>query len=114
MKKYYALIIMVISLCAEYSLAQLDSIHYLPPMHSRADNQVEDHYVYLSTPETTPFVVTLQDGAGNVLARLLPTDHAVSTMATLWHSRDVQMWQSTMLVVARVMMVVVNVHQPLC
>ncbi|TAL60470.1 MAG: hypothetical protein EPN85_07070, partial [Bacteroidetes bacterium] len=48
--------------------AQLDVIHWFPPLHSRDDNKIEDHYVYLSTPKTTPFVVTIKDGAGNTLA----------------------------------------------
>ena len=48
--------------------SQLDSIHYLPPMHSRTESQIGDHFLYLSTPETTPFTITLKDGAGNILA----------------------------------------------
>jgi len=45
-------------------LSQLDSIHYLPPLHSRNDGSIEDHYIYLSTPETTPFQVNVTDGSG--------------------------------------------------
>ncbi len=33
-------------------------------MHSRDETQIEDQYVYLSTAETTPFLVTITDGSG--------------------------------------------------
>ena len=51
-----------------FTFAQLDTVHWIPPLHSRDNTQVNDHYVYLSTPKTTPFVVTIKDGAGNILA----------------------------------------------
>jgi gliding motility-associated-like protein len=45
--------------------AQLDTIHFLPPLHAR------DHwgpqFVYLSTPEEDPFDVEIRDGGGAVL-----------------------------------------------
>lgn len=44
--------------------AQLDTVHYIPPMHSRLTGEIEDHYVYISTPETTPFLVNVVDGSG--------------------------------------------------
>lgn len=36
--------------------------HWLPPIHSRSAEDVEDHYVYLSTPSEREFVVTLKSG----------------------------------------------------
>jgi gliding motility-associated-like protein len=50
--------------------AQLDSLHWIPPMHSRNNqsNNIADHYIYLSTPETSSFQVTVTDGEGNALA----------------------------------------------
>lgn len=48
--------------------AQLDSIHYCPPIHSRQNGQISDHYIYLSTPVVTPFEVTIENGAGTVIA----------------------------------------------
>ena len=44
--------------------AQLDTIHYIPPLHSRRDASVRHHYIYLSTPETVPFQVEVTDGSG--------------------------------------------------
>jgi hypothetical protein len=44
---------------------QLDTIHWLPPMHARVDWGPQ--YLVLSTPETTPFPVTLRDGSGNLI-----------------------------------------------
>lgn len=47
-----------------FSFSQLSNKHWLPPLHSRSAIQIEDHYVYLSTAETTPFLVTVTDGSG--------------------------------------------------
>lgn len=47
------------------SFAQLSNKHWIPPLHSRAANQISDQYVYLSTAETTSFNVTVTDGSGN-------------------------------------------------
>ncbi len=49
-------------------IAQLDTIHYMPPLHSRNNGHVEQHYLYLSTPVSAPFEVTLEDGQGNIIA----------------------------------------------
>lgn len=58
---------LVVFLCLNVS-AQLDTIHYVPPLHARLNADVEQHYIYLSTPEPVAFIVTLTDGAGNVMA----------------------------------------------
>lgn len=47
------------------AFCQLDSIHWMPPMHARAD--VGPQYFYLSTPEKNPFEVTLRDGSGTLI-----------------------------------------------
>lgn len=49
---------------SNFSFGQLDSIHYFPAFHSRQNSQIAEQYVYLSTPEPTPFLVTLVDGNG--------------------------------------------------
>ena len=66
------------------AFGQLDTIHWLSPMHSRDNAQIEDHYLYLSTPSTTPFTVTIKDGAGNLLAaptisNALPNVYSIGT-----------------------------------
>ena len=38
--------------------AQLSNKHWLPPLHSRDNTAIENHYLYISTPETVPFQVT--------------------------------------------------------
>lgn len=48
------------------ALAQLDTIHFLPPLHARA--QWGPQYLYLSTPEAQPFEVNIRDGAGQLLS----------------------------------------------
>ena len=47
--------------------AQLDTVHYIPPLHSRKATHIGPHYLYISSPSTTDFQVTIEDGGGNVL-----------------------------------------------
>ena len=49
-----------------YSYSQLSDKHWIPPLHAREASTIEDHYVYLSTAETTPFQVTVTDGSGAI------------------------------------------------
>jgi len=44
--------------------SQLSTKHWIPPLHSRSAIAIQDHYLYLSTAETTPFLVTVTDGSG--------------------------------------------------
>jgi len=48
--------------------SQLDTLHYMPPLHFEDNTQIADHYIYVSTPSATPFLLTIEDGNGNVLA----------------------------------------------
>ncbi|SHI76804.1 T9SS type B sorting domain-containing protein [Flavobacterium haoranii] len=53
------------------SNAQLSNKHWLPPLHANESQDgllIKQHYVYLSTPEPTPFQVTITDGAGIPIA----------------------------------------------
>lgn len=43
--------------------AQLDTIHWIPPCHARADRGQQ--YLYLTTPEPIPFQVSLSTGSGS-------------------------------------------------
>jgi hypothetical protein len=59
----------LICLCwSTLALAQLDSIHWLPPLHARSE--WGNHFIYLSTPETDPFPVSICDGKGNKMGQL--------------------------------------------
>ena len=49
---------------ASVAMAQLDTVHWVPPLHSRDNGKINDHYLYLSTPETSPVTVNLYDGSG--------------------------------------------------
>ncbi|HSD13774.1 MAG TPA: IgGFc-binding protein, partial [Flavobacterium sp.] len=45
--------------------AQLSKKHWIPPIHARnGENHVSGQFIYLSTPETTPFQVTITTGDG--------------------------------------------------
>ncbi|MEZ4854582.1 T9SS type B sorting domain-containing protein [Flavobacterium sp.] len=47
--------------------AQLSNKHWIPPLHANETGDsslVKDHYIYLSTPSTTPFQVTVTTGNG--------------------------------------------------
>ena len=46
------------------SQAQLSNKHWLPPLHSRDDSAIQDHYLYISTAEPTPFQVIVTTGNG--------------------------------------------------
>lgn len=43
-------------------LAQLDTIHWLPPMYP--GSTMGTQYLYISTPEAAPFSITIENGAG--------------------------------------------------
>lgn len=46
------------------SYSQLSNKHWIPPIHARQESIVADHYIYISTPETTPFLVSVKNGNG--------------------------------------------------
>ncbi|MCC6281077.1 MAG: gliding motility-associated C-terminal domain-containing protein [Saprospiraceae bacterium] len=49
--------------------AQLDSIHWIPPMHARSEWGPQ--YLYISTPEAAAFPVTIRDGQGATVTTLM-------------------------------------------
>jgi gliding motility-associated-like protein len=59
------LISLVLFACTSSLFGQLDSIHYMPPMHARVDWGPQ--YLFLSTPEPVAFPVHLRDGSGNLI-----------------------------------------------
>ncbi len=50
--------------CTGYTalMAQLDTIHWLPPMYP--GTTMGTQYIYIYTPESTPFSVVIEDGSG--------------------------------------------------
>ncbi len=66
----FSKIICVALLCAVslVTYAQLDSIHYMPPMHARVDWGPQ--YLYISTPEKVAFPVDIKDGSGNIITTI--------------------------------------------
>ena len=50
-------------LVAQMAIGQLDTWHWIPPMHSRDNGQINDHYLYLSTPSQEPVEVTITEPA---------------------------------------------------
>lgn len=51
-------------LISQIGYSQLSNKHWLPPLHARDGGVVNEHYIYLSTPEPTPFQVTVTNGEG--------------------------------------------------
>lgn len=51
------------------ALAQLDSVHFVPPMHARGEYGPQ--FLYLTTPEQTPFAVSVETSNGTVLSVLI-------------------------------------------
>ncbi|MGB0881633.1 MAG: T9SS type A sorting domain-containing protein [Vicingaceae bacterium] len=65
-KLIFCLSTFLIALIPTQALAQLDVQHYIPPVFGRQDQGT--HFIVLSTPNSTPFPVTITDGAGTVIA----------------------------------------------
>jgi gliding motility-associated-like protein len=60
--------IIILLLISNLGFSQLSNKHWIPPLHANEDEAptlILDHYLYLSTPEPTPFYVFVRDGAGN-------------------------------------------------
>jgi hypothetical protein len=49
--------------------AQLDTIHWFPPLHARSEEGPQ--FLYLSTPEAVPFQATIRDGQGTIITTAL-------------------------------------------
>ena len=59
-------ILFILLLISTVNYAQLSNKHWIPPLHARGgETYVSEHYLYISTPEATPFAVTVTDGSGN-------------------------------------------------
>jgi len=56
--------IIVSLLFTSLMFGQLSKKHWLPPLHSRSSTVVNDHHIYLSTPNPTPFTVSIKTGDG--------------------------------------------------
>jgi gliding motility-associated-like protein len=61
-------ILFILLLISSINYAQLSNKHWIPPLHSRSNTIVQEHYIYLSTPEITPIQVTVTDGSGTPIA----------------------------------------------
>ncbi|VXB41858.1 conserved exported hypothetical protein [Flavobacterium sp. 9AF] len=66
MKKLLAILTFTLFTLTSYS--QLSNKHWIPPLHSRDNSTVNDHYIYLSTPETVAFQVNITLGNGTPIA----------------------------------------------
>ncbi|WP_252775325.1 T9SS type B sorting domain-containing protein [Flavobacterium sp. NRK F10] len=65
MKRIFFLLL--VSFFAINAFSQLSNKHWIPPLYANetmSTNLVKDHYIYLSTPEPTPFPVTIKAGNG--------------------------------------------------
>ncbi len=58
-------IVLFFILISNINYAQLSNKHWIPPLHAKGgETYVQEHLLYLSTPEATPFQVTVTDGSG--------------------------------------------------
>ncbi|MBI9057797.1 MAG: tandem-95 repeat protein [Labilibaculum sp.] len=69
MKKFllvFVAIFSILMLKIEVTYAQIDSLHYIPPMCSftNSSSNVDDHQMVLTTTETTAFTVTITNNDG--------------------------------------------------
>jgi len=70
---YKNLTFLLFGLVSQLLFGQLSTRHWISPIHSRQSSEVEDHYVYLSTPREIPFNVTITDGSETPLSGTLVT-----------------------------------------
>lgn len=56
--------LLVAFIFTNFMFGQLSNKHWLPPLHARDVSVVNDHYLYLSTPEPVPFTVKVTTGNG--------------------------------------------------
>lgn len=68
MKQLHSLFWLIAMLYTTRVQAQLDTIHWLPPMHARQD--LGPQFLYLSTPETQEFPVEIRDGSGTLIEQV--------------------------------------------
>lgn len=69
-------ILYILLLISSVNYAQLSNKHWIPPIHVRDGENMNitnnsfgiEHFLYLSTPEITPFEVTVTDGSGIPIA----------------------------------------------
>lgn len=59
-----ALVVARVGLMTCGVLAQLDTLHVLPLLHSRNNAQIEDHWLYISTPSQEEVIVEIAQGEG--------------------------------------------------
>lgn len=59
------ILLFTLFICSQIGFSQLSNKHWLPPLHARDVSVVGQHYIYLSTPEPTPFQVTITNGEGS-------------------------------------------------
>ena len=78
MKNFFIQLFLILFLNTGFS--QLSNKHWIPPLHCRDASSVADHYLYLSTQETTPFQVRVTDGAGNPIGSSPYTISAASSV----------------------------------
>ena len=68
MNSLLRVIAIVFSLISSLELsAQLDTIHWLPPIHGRLPSYTFENYLYISTPSNTPVQYTVKIPGGLLL-----------------------------------------------
>jgi len=81
-RQTWALSLLVLSLTTVK--AQLDTVHWIPPMHGNLFGPQYDHFIYLSTPsaEAVPYTISTPDGTvlvSGAVSNLTSTKHALGS-----------------------------------
>ncbi len=61
-------IVVILVFVVNSFVSQLDSVHWIPPLHSATRTTQVNQYLYLSTPSQSNLTVNIMDGARNILA----------------------------------------------
>lgn len=78
MKKLVVLFLLLFGLAGNSLFAQLDVLHYIPPLYGRTN--VQNHYIVISTPATAPVTVTVTKGDGTFVTSAVITDVTPATI----------------------------------
>ncbi len=87
----FATIFSILFLKIEVSYAQVDSLHYIPPMcsFSTSSSDVDDHQMVLTTSETTPFTVTVKNNNGTFVRTVSLSSSSPQRVNLNWPNKGI-------------------------
>ncbi|PKQ62801.1 hypothetical protein BZG02_11425 [Labilibaculum filiforme] len=81
----------ILFLTIDTTYAQVDSLHYIPPMcsFSNSSSDVDDHQMVLTTTETTPFTVTIKNNNGTFVKTTSISNSSPKKISLNWPNKGI-------------------------